>query len=82
MESERLNFLRNLFNSSVSWSSISHDTVVIVKVNKLNSVLHDSSVVLSKEFFSDLLKVGHCKLPPNIYKISNKNEGFIYKKLD
>lgn len=80
MESEWFNFLRDLFNSSVSWSSVSHDAVVIVKVDKLNSVLHDSSVVLSKEFLSDLFEVWHCKLPPNIYKISNKNEGFIYKK--
>jgi hypothetical protein len=59
LESKWLNFFCNLFNSSVGRSSISHNTVVIIKVDQLISVLHNSCIVLSEKFFGDALKIGH-----------------------
>ena len=49
LESEWFNLLRNFLHSLVCLTSIGHDAVVIVEVDELGSVLHDSCVVLGQD---------------------------------
>jgi hypothetical protein len=68
LESKWFNFLWNFFDAIECLTSIRHNAVVIVEVDKLSSVLHDGRVVLSQEFLWDVFVFGHCKLPPKLYK--------------
>lgn len=66
LEAERFDFLWDLLDSSKGLSTVSHDAVVIVEVNELSSVLHNSCVVLSEELLGDVFEFRHCNLPPKI----------------
>ena len=51
LEAEGLNFFADLFETFVESAVVSHVAEVIVEVDEVSSVLHDSSVVGFKELF-------------------------------
>jgi hypothetical protein len=57
LEAERLNFLCNVIQSSKGITSIGHDAVIIVEVDEVISVLHESCVVLGEELCGDVFQV-------------------------
>lgn len=70
LESKRLNFFFDLFNSIECLSSVSHDTILTIKGNQTKFVCHDCCIVLSEEFLWDAFELSHdlC-FHQNLYKI-------------